>query len=334
MSRNKIIIYIEPGNSSIQDKDSNITNCQVDNPTSPMEQQILDKYQNDNLIRNSPLDNQLVDESNNKFEEQDKQIEQSFNNFPENNEEQESYEDSDRKTPVMNFNFNKDENKNFFENEEKNVKKEDQTNITSKVTKETTAIVEEINLIKKEPHITNIVFNSNFNCKLNLKLIALMAKNTKYNIVKNNFVTIKLENSNISANFFSSGEMTCCGAKFKEQIYKALKKFKKIIKKCGYDVHIKKKQIIIRNIASTCKVNFKISLKKFYQNLNEKLKKGETVEMPEKHPAIIYKKKIENSNICYIIYKSGSINITGAKEKEHIDKAFKSIFPELLKVKM
>ena len=128
--------------------------------------------------------------------------------------------------------------------------------------------------------------------------------------------------------------MTCCGAKSKEELYKALKKYKKIIKKCGFDVHIKKKQIVIRNIVSTCTVNFRIPLTKLFVHLNKICKTGEIVKKPQKYPGLIYKKKIENSNICYVFYNSGKITITEAKEEEHINEAFKNIYPELLKVKM
>ena len=128
--------------------------------------------------------------------------------------------------------------------------------------------------------------------------------------------------------------MTCSGAKSKEELYKAVEEFQKNIKKCGFNVYIKKEQIVITNIVSTCAVNFKIPLTKLFVHLNKICKTGEIVKRPEKHPGLVYKKKIENSNICYVFYNSGKINITGAKEEEHIHEAFKNIYPELLKVKM
>ena len=196
------------------------------------------------------------------------------------------------------------------------------------------------NLIKIWPYITNITCNADFmknkkekkNKKIDLDTIALKDKSVKYNN-KYNFLTKKLDNSNISANIFSSGTITCCGAKSKEELIKAIKKFKQIFENWGLDVNIDIKDLIIRNIASSCAVNFKIPLTKLCVHLNKISKRGEMAEKPERYPGLIYKKTIENSNICYIFYNSGKITITGAKKEEHIDKAFKFIYPELLKVK-
>lgn len=352
MRENKIILYIQEKVSSTQDKDSsiinspdnnpislnsNIINSPDKNPISPYEPQIIDIFS-----PTSPLIIQKVDESSNKCQKQDEQNDQSesyFMNFPGDDENEKSQEYSffsEPKTPKMIFKFNNDENENFVEkkNEEKNIKKEDKPNTTLKETKETSVVMDEINYIKKEPYITNITCNVNLNCIINLKTILYMVKNVKYNPKNNNFLIMKLEKSNVTANIFSSGKMTCCGAKSKEELYKSLKKFKKIIKKCEFDVHIKKKQIIIRNIVSSCSVNFKIPLSKLCVHLNKISKSGEIAKKPEKYPGLIYKKKIEDSNICYVFFNSGKINITGAKKEEHIHEAFKAIYPELLKVKM
>jgi transcription initiation factor TFIID TATA-box-binding protein len=330
MSENKNI-SIKQENSSTQDLHFIISND--DNY-----QKIVDNKENEYFSPSYPEEIQKFDELNNKCDEQDEQSEQNFMIFPGDGESQESENNSDNiiKTPAMRFKFNDHENENFVENknDEKSIKKEMQPNISSKETKETTTNIGKISLIKNEPYIANITCNVNLNCIINLKTILFSVKNVKYNPKKNNFLIMKLEKSNITANIFSSGKMTCCGAKSKEELYKALKKYKKIIKKCGFDVHIKKKQIVIRNIVSTCAVNFKIPLSKLFVHLNKICKTGEIVKKPKQHPGLIYKKKIENSNICYVFYNSGKITITGAKEEEHIHEAFKNIYPELLKVKM
>ena len=189
-----------------------------------------------------------------------------------------------------------------------------QPNISSKETKEATANIGKISLIKNEPYIVNITYIVNLNCIINLKTILLNVKNVKYNPKKNNCLIKNLEKSNITAIIHSSGKMICSGAKSKEELYKALKKYQTILKKCGFDVHIKKEEIVISNIASTCAVNFKIPLTKLFVHLNKICKTGEMVEKPKKYPGLIYKRKIKNSNICYVFFNSGNINITGAKE--------------------
>ena len=333
MSTKKIILNKEE-NSSGNDKESNALNCISDNPFYPSEKQLIV-----DLSQISSASIQKEDNLNNIFKEKDEQSNSNFMYFPEND----GREDSDFKTPPMSFKSNREQNQNFSDNKnaDKNIKKEKQPNSSSKETKETSEIkkveiekVEINNHIKSEPRITNITCNANLNCIVNLKTISLMEKNVKYNPKNNNFLVKKLEKSNITANIFSSGKITCSGAKSKEELYKALKKFKKIITRCGFDASIKKKEIIIRNISSTCSVDFRISLLRLYAHLKNISKSGETVKKPEKFPGLIYKKKIGESNISYTIFDSGNINITGAKKEEHIQEAFRTIYPELLKAKI
>lgn len=340
MSTKKIILNKDE-NSSENDKVSNTLNNPSENPISPLE---------DNFNSFSLSYIQKVGKPNNKFEEKDEQSEPNFMIFPENenDESQESEEypnssNSDFKTPPMSFNSNRKQNDDFSDNknDDKNIKKEEQPNISLIKTKESIEIkkveikkVEINNHIKSEPRITNIICNANLNCLVNLKTILLMEKNVKYNPKKNNFLVKKLEKSNIIANIFSSGKITCCGAKSKEELYNALKILKKIIIRCGFDANIKKKEIIIRNIVSTCSVDFMIPLSKLSDHLNDISKSGEITKKPKKFPGLLYRKKIGESNICYTFFNSGKINITGAKKEEDIQEAFKIIYPELLKVKM
>ena len=337
MSTKKIILNKEE-KSSENDKASNTLNYPSENPISPL---------GDNFNSFSISYIQKVGKPNNKFEEKDEQSEPNFMIFKENDESQESEEypnslNSDFKTPPMSFKSNRNQNDDFSgnTNEDKNIKKEEQPNISLIETKESTEIkkveikkVEINNHIKSEPRITNITCNANLNCLVSLKTILLMEKNVKYNPKKNNFLVKKFEKSNIIAIIFSSGKITCSGAKSKEELFNALKKLKKIIINCGFDANIKKKEIIIRNIASTCSVDFMIPLCELCVHLNNISKLGEIAKKPEKFPGLIYKKKIGESNICYIFFSSGKINITGAKKEEHIQEAFKIIYPELLKVK-
>ena len=339
MSSKKIILNKEE-NFSENDKDSKALNYQYDNPISYLQNQINDSF---NLISSTPM--QKVDKSDNKFEEKDEQSEPNFMFFLEidGTQEFEESSNSEFETPPMSFKFNGKQNDDFSGNkdEDKNIKKEEQPNISLTETKGSSEIkkveiekVEINNHIKSEPRIVNITCNANLNCIINLKTILLMEKNVKYNPKKDNFLVIKLEKSNITANIFASGHITCSGAKSKEELFNALKKFKNIIIRCGFDANIKKKEIIITNIASTCSVDFMIPLSKLYAHLKNISKSGEIVQKPEKFPGLIYRKKIGESNICYIFFNSGKINITGVKKEEHIQEAFKAIYPELLKVKM
>ena len=295
MSTKKIILNKDE-NSSENDKVSNTLNNPSENPISPLK---------DNFNSFSLSYIQKVGKPNNKCEEKDEQSEPNFMIFPENDESQESEEypnssNSDFKTPPMSFKSNRKQNDDFSsnkneDNEDKNIEKEEQPNSSLIETKESTEIkkleikkVEINNHIKSEPRITNITCNANLNCIVNLKTILLNEKNVKYNPKKNNFLVKTLEKSNITATIFSSGKITCSGAKSKEELYKALKELKKIIIRCGFDANIKKKEIIIRNIASTCSVDFMIPLSKLNDHLKDISKSGEITEKPEKFPGLYF----------------------------------------------
>lgn len=82
----------------------------------------------------------------------------------------------------------------------------------------------------------NIVSTVNLNCKLDLKKIALHARNAEYNPKRFAAVIMRIREPRTTALIFSSGKMVCTGAKSEEDSRLAARKYARIIQKLGFPV--------------------------------------------------------------------------------------------------
>lgn len=82
----------------------------------------------------------------------------------------------------------------------------------------------------------NIVSTVNLNCKLDLKKIALHARNAEYNPKRFAAVIMRIREPRTTALIFSSGKMVCTGAKSEEDSRLAARKYARIIQKLGFTV--------------------------------------------------------------------------------------------------
>lgn len=246
--------------------------------------------------------------------------------------------EEEHKTPEISINLDNVSN-NKISVENKNDKKNniDETPPYMVETKVYTKILEEMPQIQII-FITNICGGADLNCKLDLKILAMNALNSKYtfnfeyNPKKNNFVKMKLKTPKSYAQFYSSGKMICTGVKSEKLLQKAIIKYNKIIKSCGFSTKLKMEKIVINNITATWDIKFKIQLTNLYSYLANLQENGVKVHYDsENFPALIYYKLVDNSNMRILIYASGKIVITGAKKKENICNILNDIYPELLK---
>ena len=189
-----------------------------------------------------------------------------------------------------------------------------------------------------QPTLQNIVSTANLGCTLNLRQIALQAKNAEYNPKRFAAVIMRIKEPKTTALIFSSGKMVCTGAKSEEDSRKASRKYAKIIRSLGFPVEFK--EFTVQNIVGSCDVKFQISLSKLNMQLGKfnfgsdsgtKNKKYICHYEPEIFPGLIY--HMLEPEIVLLIFVSGKIVLTGAKEREEIYEAFKKIYPVLYKYK-
>ena len=222
--------------------------------------------------------------------------------------------------PTNNPNNTNTNNPNNLNNS--NIDKTPKSNITSESENTATPTYHMITLPDNmAPKLQNIVSTVNLKCLLNLREIALKAKNAEYNPKRFAAVIMRIREPKTTSLIFASGKMVCTGARSEEDSKKASRHFAKIIQSLGFNV--KFAEFKIQNIVGSCDVKFPIRLEGL-ASLHSKFCSYE----PEMFPGLIY--KMISPKIVLLIFVSGKIVLTGAKERNDIFTAFQNIYPVLM----
>lgn len=170
------------------------------------------------------------------------------------------------------------------------------------------------------PTLQNVVATVNLNCKLDLKNIALRARNAEYNPKRFAAVIMRIREPKTTALIFASGKMVITGAKSEKSSRMAAQRYAKIIHKLGFNATFD--DFKIQNIVSSCDIKFSIRLEGLaYAHSNY------CSYEPELFPGLIY--RMVKPKIVLLIFVSGKIVLTGAKVRDDIYQAFENIYPVL-----
>lgn len=170
------------------------------------------------------------------------------------------------------------------------------------------------------PTIQNIVSTVNLDCRLDLKRIALSARNAEYNPKRFAAVIMRIKEPKTTALIFSSGKLVITGAKSEDKARLAARKFARVVEKIGYPVRFR--EFKIQNMVGSCDLGFPIRL----EGISIHHAAFSSYE-PELFPGLVYRMK--DPKIVLLVFVSGKIVITGGKRKEEIYKAFANIYPVL-----
>ncbi|EIW66195.1 TATA-box-binding protein [Tremella mesenterica] len=170
------------------------------------------------------------------------------------------------------------------------------------------------------PTLQNIVATVNLECRLDLKTIALHARNAEYNPKRFAAVVMRIREPKTTALIFASGKMVVTGAKSEDDSRLASRKYARIIQKLGFDA--KFAEFKIQNIVGSCDVKFPIRL----EGLAYSHGAFSSYE-PELFPGLIY--RMLKPKVVLLIFVSGKIVLTGAKVREEIYMAFNQIYAVL-----
>ncbi|XP_046712617.1 TATA box-binding protein-like 2 [Silurus meridionalis] len=170
------------------------------------------------------------------------------------------------------------------------------------------------------PQLQNIVSTVNLACPLDLKAIALQARNAEYNPKRFAAVIMRIREPRTTALIFSSGKMVCTGAKSEEQSRLAARKYARVVQKLGFPA--KFLDFKIQNMVGSCDVCFPIRL----EGLVLTHQQFSSYE-PELFPGLIY--RMVKPRIVLLIFVSGKVVLTGAKDRSEIYEAFENIYPIL-----
>ena len=170
------------------------------------------------------------------------------------------------------------------------------------------------------PVLQNIVATCNLACELDLKTIALHARNAEYNPKRFAAVIMRIREPKTTALIFKSGKMVVTGAKSEEAARQAARKYARIIQKLDFPVHFA--EFKIQNIVGSCDVRFPIRL----EGLAYKHSHYSSYE-PELFPGLIY--RMVQPKIVLLVFVSGKVVLTGGKLRNEIYDAFEKIYPVL-----
>lgn len=170
------------------------------------------------------------------------------------------------------------------------------------------------------PQLQNIVSTVNLSCRLDLKKIALHARNAEYNPKRFAAVIMRIREPRTTALIFSSGKMVCTGAKSEDDSRLAARKYARVVQKLGFPA--KFLDFKIQNMVGSCDVKFPIRLEGLV------LTHGQFSSYePELFPGLIY--RMVKPRIVLLIFVSGKVVLTGAKVRQEIYDAFNNIYPIL-----
>lgn len=172
------------------------------------------------------------------------------------------------------------------------------------------------------PQLQNIVSTVNLCCALDLRKMALQARNAEYNPRRFAAVIMRIREPRTTALLFRSGKVVCTGARSELQSRIAARKFARIAQKLGYDA--KFTDFKIQNIVASCDVGFSIKLESLALNHSQF-----SCYEPELFPGLVY--RMVQPCILLLVFVSGKVVLTGAKVREDIYKAFNNIYPILKK---
>lgn len=170
------------------------------------------------------------------------------------------------------------------------------------------------------PQLQNVVATVNLECPLDLKKIALHARNAEYNPKRFAAVIMRIRDPKSTALIFGSGKMVCTGAKSEFDARTAARKYAKILQKLDFPVTFR--EFKIQNMVGSCDVRFPIRL----EGLASTHSHFCSYE-PELFPGLIY--RMADPKIVLLIFVSGKVVLTGAKTRDDIYRAFENIYPVL-----
>ncbi|KAG2451528.1 hypothetical protein HYH02_004126 [Chlamydomonas schloesseri] len=175
-----------------------------------------------------------------------------------------------------------------------------------------------------KPQLQNVVATVNLGTKLDLKEIAMHARNAEYNPKRFAAVIMRIREPKTTALIFASGKMVCTGAKSEDDSRTAARRYAKIVQKLGFPATFK--EFKIQNIVGSCDVKFPIRL----EGLAYAHSLFASYE-PELFPGLIYRMK--QPKIVLLIFVSGKVVLTGAKTRGEIYQAYMNIYPTLIQYK-
>jgi transcription initiation factor TFIID TATA-box-binding protein len=152
---------------------------------------------------------------------------------------------------------------------------------------------------------------------LDLRAIALHKPFVEYNPQKFAAATIRIREPRTTALAFASGNMVCTGAKTEIEARIAGRKYVRILQKHGIPVSFR--NFKIQNIVASAEIPHTLKLLELSRSY------GPYVSYePDLFPGLVF--RTTAPKLVFLLFRSGKIVITGAKNRKEIESTFSSLF--------
>ena len=163
-----------------------------------------------------------------------------------------------------------------------------------------------------EINIENVVASATLNQKIELLPILKTFRNVEYKPKRFPGLVFRLKRPKTATLIFHSGKMVCTGAKSEKTAKSAIRKVVRELKNSGIII-LNKPDITIQNIVASANLQRKIDLEEASDLLDN------VMYEPEQFPGMIY--RMRNPKVVILVFTSGKIVCTGAKNEGAINKA-------------
>jgi len=172
--------------------------------------------------------------------------------------------------------------------------------------------------------VENIVASTSFADKLDLDVIAQSLEEAEYEPEQFPGLVYRLSDPKTATLLFRSGKANCTGAKNVEDVKKTVDIIADKLRKLGVEVYKDKDlKIVIQNIVAISDLGTELNLNEVAMGLGL-----ENVEYePEQFPGLVY--RIRDPKVAMLLFGSGKIVCTGARQTEDVSKAVEKLSQEL-----
>ncbi|MHC3437603.1 TATA-box-binding protein [Natrialbaceae archaeon A-gly3] len=172
------------------------------------------------------------------------------------------------------------------------------------------------------PTIENVVASTGVDQELDLDAVAKDLDGTDYDREKFPGAVYRTQNPKSAALIFRSGKIVCTGAKSTEDVYESLDVVFDDLRGLGIDVP-SNPEITIQNIVSSGDLGYPVNLNAVAIGFGL-----ENIEYePEQFPGLVY--RMDDPNVVTLIFGSGKVVVTGAKEPADAGRALDIISSRL-----
>jgi len=169
--------------------------------------------------------------------------------------------------------------------------------------------------------IQNVVATASMGTNINLIDIMKNFSNVEYRPKKFPGLCFRLNKPKTATLIFRTGNMVCTGAKSEKLARRAVRRVVKLLKEEGFIIQ-KTPDIIVQNMVASAYIGGKIDLEAGSDVLDNLMYE------PDQFPGVIY--RMAEPKTVLLLFSSGKIVITGAKNEDQVHVAVKNIHEVLL----